>query len=95
MAGSCAGDIVESGGSGPVGIDTLAATMARAAIPSEEVYRPYLIQLGYQPEPQGDAADPPQAVTEHLGLEPAVLQEHGKVDEGSGPETHLTTKIFV
>jgi Holliday junction DNA helicase RuvB len=39
--------IIENYGGGPVGLETLAATINEEAITLEDVYEPYLMQLGF------------------------------------------------
>ena len=39
--------IIENYGGGPVGLETLAATIGEEAITLEDVYEPYLMQLGF------------------------------------------------
>ena len=39
--------IIENYGGGPVGLDTLAATINEESVTLEDVYEPYLMQLGY------------------------------------------------
>ena len=39
--------IIESYGGGPVGLDTLAATIGEESVTLEDVYEPYLMQLGF------------------------------------------------
>ncbi|MBR3503327.1 MAG: Holliday junction branch migration DNA helicase RuvB [Clostridia bacterium] len=54
-------------GGGPVGLDTLAAITGEDAATIEDVYEPYLLQLGFiMRTPRGRVATPP--AYEHLGL---------------------------
>lgn len=54
-------------GAGPVGLETIAAAVGDEADTIQDVYEPYLIQLGYlQPTRQGRLATPLAA--KHLGL---------------------------
>ena len=39
--------IIENYGGGPVGLDTLAATIGEESVPLEDVYEPYLMQIGF------------------------------------------------
>ena len=39
--------IIENYGGGPVGIDTLAATIGEETVTLEDVYEPYLMQIGF------------------------------------------------
>ena len=45
--------IIEHYGGGPVGLETLAATINEEAITLEDVYEPYLMQMGFLPHPAG------------------------------------------
>lgn len=54
-------------GGGPVGLDTLAATIGEEPNTIEDVYEPYLLQLGFITRtPRGRVAAPP--AYEHLGI---------------------------
>ena len=56
---------------GPVGLDTLAATIGEEAITIEDVYEPYLMQLGFiQRTPRGRCVT--KLAYEHLGMKPPV-----------------------
>ena len=39
--------IIENYGGGPVGLDTLAATIGEESVTLEDVYEPYLMQIGF------------------------------------------------
>ena len=39
--------IIDNYGGGPVGLDTLAATIGEESVTLEDVYEPYLMQLGF------------------------------------------------
>ena len=39
--------IIEHYGGGPVGLETLAATIGEESVTLEDVYEPYLMQLGF------------------------------------------------
>lgn len=53
---------------GPVGLDTLAASIGEESTTIEDVYEPYLLQIGFlQRTPRGRMALP--AAYEHLGIE--------------------------
>ena len=41
------GVIINNYGGGPVGLDTLAAALGEEAVTIEDVYEPYLMQLGF------------------------------------------------
>ena len=48
------GAVIENYGGGPVGLETLAATIGEEAVTLEDVYEPYLLQLGFLPRtPRG------------------------------------------
>ena len=52
---------------GPVGLDTLAATVGEEAITLEDVYEPYLMQIGFLSRtPRGRCAT--RLAYEHLGI---------------------------
>ena len=54
-------------GGGPVGLDTLAAITGEDAATIEDVYEPYLLQLGFiMRTPRGRMATP--LAYEHMGL---------------------------
>lgn len=62
--------IIEYYGGGPVGLETLAATVGEEAVTLEDVYEPYLMQLGYLSRtPRGRCAT--RLAYEHLGIKPA------------------------
>jgi holliday junction DNA helicase RuvB len=57
----------------PVGLDTLAAATGEDAQTIEEVYEPYLLQIGYlQRTPRGRIATP--AAWRHMGYDPPTNQ---------------------
>ena len=59
--------IIENYGGGPVGLETLAATIGEEAVTLEDVYEPYLMQLGFLARtPRGRCVT--QLAYEHLGL---------------------------
>ncbi len=63
--------IIKNYGGGPVGLETLAATIGEEAITIEDVYEPYLLQIGFLARtPRGRCATP--AAYEHLGIEKNV-----------------------
>ena len=63
--------IIKFYGGGPVGLDTLAATIGEEAITIEDVYEPYLMQIGFLARtPRGRCAT--RLAYEHLGI-PYVL----------------------
>ncbi len=65
--------IIENYGGGPVGLDTLAAATGEDAQTIEEVYEPYLMQIGYlNRTPRGRMATP--AAWKHLGYKPPENQ---------------------
>lgn len=60
--------IIEKFGGGPVGIDTIAATIGEEAQTIEDVYEPYLLQIGFlQRTPRGRIVTP--IAYEHFGME--------------------------
>lgn len=59
--------IINHYGGGPVGLDTLAAAVGEEAITIEDVYEPYLMQIGFLTRtPRGRCVT--QAAYEHLGI---------------------------
>lgn len=59
--------IIENYGGGPVGLDTLAATINEESVTLEDVYEPYLMQLGFLIRtPRGRCVT--QKAYSHLGL---------------------------
>ena len=61
--------MIEKFGGGPVGLDTLAAVTGEDAVTIEDVYEPYLMQLGFiMRTPRGRVATP--LAYEHLGKTP-------------------------
>ncbi len=60
--------IIRNYGGGPVGLDTLAATIGEEAVTLEDVYEPYLMQIGFLTRtPRGRCVT--QLAYDHLGLE--------------------------
>ena len=60
--------IIAHYGGGPVGLDTLAATVGEEAVTLEDVYEPYLMQMGFLTRtPRGRCAT--RLAYEHLGLD--------------------------
>ncbi|MBD2462793.1 Holliday junction branch migration DNA helicase RuvB [Oscillatoria sp. FACHB-1407] len=65
--------IIENFAGGPVGLDTIAAATGEDAQTIEEVYEPYLLQIGYlQRSPRGRIVTP--AAWKHLGYQPPDSQ---------------------
>ncbi len=63
--------IIRNFGGGPVGLETLAATIGEEAITLEDVYEPYLLQIGFLSRtPRGRMVTP--NAYHHLGLKPMV-----------------------
>jgi Holliday junction DNA helicase RuvB len=59
---------------GPVGLDTIAATIGEESQTIEDVYEPYLLQIGFlQRSPRGRIVTP--AAYHHLGL-PLPPEQH-------------------
>ena len=59
--------IITNYGGGPVGLDTLAATINEESVTLEDVYEPYLMQLGFLTRtPRGRCVTP--KAYRHLGL---------------------------
>ncbi len=70
--------MIENFNGGPVGLDTMAAATGEDAQTIEEVYEPYLMQLGYlQRTPRGRVVT--RAACRHLGYEDTVVPDfHGE-----------------
>ncbi len=59
--------IIENYGGGPVGLETLAATIGEEAVTLEDVYEPYLMQIGFLTRtPRGRCVT--QLAFQHLGI---------------------------
>ena len=66
--------IITNYGGGPVGLETLAAAVGEEAITIEDVYEPYLMQIGFLARtPRGRCAT--SAAYEHLGIQPKTAQQ--------------------
>ena len=61
--------IIEHYSGGPVGLETLAATINEEAVTLEDVYEPYLMQIGFLARTPRGRCVTPQAYA-HLGLRP-------------------------
>ena len=68
--------IIEFYGGGPVGLETLAATINEEAVTLEDVYEPYLLQCGFLTRtPRGRCVT--RKAYEHLGIEYMGQQQMG------------------
>ncbi len=73
--------IIRNFGGGPVGLETLAATIGEEAVTLEDVYEPYLMQIGFLSRtPRGRMVT--NNAYQHLGLKPIA----GKNDQMSFEE---------
>ncbi len=62
---------------GPVGLETLAAAIGEEAVTIEDIYEPYLMQIGFLSRtPRGRCAT--HAAYEHLGLKPPQEPDDGQ-----------------
>lgn len=61
--------IIQKFGGGPVGLDTIAASIAEESDTIEDVYEPYLLQLGFIDRTSRGRVATPRAY-EHLGIHP-------------------------
>ena len=70
--------IIEHYGGGPVGLETLAATINEEAVTLEDVYEPYLMQMGFLTRtPRGRCVT--RLAYEHLGMRvPNLAEESGQ-----------------
>ena len=66
--------IIERFKGGPVGIDTIAASIGEERVTIEDVYEPYLIQMGFLHRTQKGRVVS-EAAYRHLGIEPEEQQE--------------------
>jgi Holliday junction DNA helicase RuvB len=74
--------MIEHFGGGPVGLDTIAATIGEESQTIEDVYEPYLMQIGFlQRTPRGRVVTP--TACRHLGL--PVPRGRAKAAEEEGP----------
>ncbi len=72
--------MVDKFGGGPVGLDTLAAATGEDAITIEDVYEPYLLQLGFiQRTPRGRIAT--DLAYRHLGKTPPPTQSQRDTEQ--------------
>lgn len=70
--------IIEKFGGGPVGLDTIAASISEEADTIMDVYEPYLLQLGFLDRtPRGRTAT--RRAYEHLGLKPPDRSEQNRL----------------
>lgn len=70
--------IIEKFGGGPVGLDTIAASISEEADTIMDVYEPYLLQLGFLDRtPRGRTAT--RRAYEHLGLKPPDRNEQNRL----------------
>lgn len=61
--------MIDSFGGGPVGLDTIAATIGEESQTIEDVYEPYLLQIGFlQRTPRGRIVTP--SAYRHFGIQP-------------------------
>ena len=66
-------------GGGPVGLDTLAATTGEDAVTIEDVYEPYLMQLGFiMRTPRGRVCTP--SAWEHMKRQPPMTTDQMKME---------------
>ena len=65
--------MIQNYNGGPVGLETLAAAIGEETVTIEDVYEPYLMQIGFlNRTPRGRCAT--ARACEHLGLTPASPQ---------------------
>ena len=74
------GAVIENYGGGPVGLETLAATIGEEAVTLEDVYEPYLMQMGFLTRtPRGRCVTP--KAYQHLGLPVPGGETPGGLDQ--------------
>jgi Holliday junction DNA helicase RuvB len=85
--------IIQKFSGGPVGLDTLAASTSEDTVTIEDVYEPYLLQLGFIARtPRGRIALP--AAYQHLGLvPPSVQQQPANSNGGNGADLWTSTTL--
>ena len=67
LTAGCSRSIIQNYGGGPVGLETLAATIGEEAVTLEDVYEPYLMQIGFLTRtPRGRCVT--QLAYDHLGI---------------------------
>ena len=85
--------IIENYRGGPVGLETLAATINEEAVTLEDVYEPYLMQLGFLTRtPRGRCVTP--KAYQHLGLPVPGGEISGGLDLKQGGEAHGLLAFF-
>ena len=68
---------------GPVGLETIAAAIGEEAVTIEDVYEPYLMQIGFlQRTPRGRVATP--ASWEYFAVAPRAEKRAGDAENGQG-----------
>lgn len=66
--------IIEVYGGGPVGLETIAAALSEEAVTIEDVYEPYLMQIGFLSRtPRGRCVN--KAAYDHLGITPSGAED--------------------
>jgi Holliday junction DNA helicase RuvB len=71
--------IIEKFGGGPVGVSTISASISEEKEAIEEIYEPYLIQIGFlNRTPRGRVVT--AAAYQHLGLAPNVAMTEAQKD---------------
>ena len=71
--------IIDCYDGGPVGLETLAATIGEEAVTLEDVYEPYLMQIGFLSRtPRGRCVT--RLAYEHLGLKPKTAKNTEQID---------------
>ena len=69
--------VMDKFGGGPVGLETLSAMTGEDATTIEDVYEPYLMQLGFMLRtPRGRVVTP--AAYEHMGRKPLAPPDEGE-----------------
>ncbi|MBO0721121.1 MAG: Holliday junction branch migration DNA helicase RuvB, partial [Blastocatellia bacterium] len=72
--------IIEKFNGGPVGVGTISAAINEEKEAIEEIYEPYLIQIGFlNRTPRGRVVT--QAAYQHLGLDYDRINNHNSVDQ--------------
>lgn len=79
--------IIECYDGGPVGLETLAATVGEEAVTIEDVYEPYLMQIGFLSRtPRGRCAT--RLAYQHLGLKPIENKQKDQINIFGSDDTN-------
>ena len=84
--------IIRSYGGGPVGLDTLAAAIGEESVTLEDVYEPYLMQIGFLSRtPRGRCVT--RRAYEHLGIAAPGAENGGAYEQLNLEDAGETSRI--